>query len=258
MPPLGPFGPLATGALGGVASAGRYLARTTGSIASDVVSAAARAGEEISGRIAGTDATPGTVRLTVLILSDEHGVPLLRPDQLEPALSRADAVLSTGAGVRVRHLRTHVITTPAPTAALNPRANKLLLLDEALGRTEFYHRQLRAVDDTGSVTDVVGRPITAIVVRDIAGRTTGCSLGISADWVVVQAGLFDRSRPHEYDETVLAHELGHALNLPHHPASDNLMYFSSSPPDHIRGTRLNVVQRAVIQANRHVVPGIRR
>ena len=79
------------------------------------------------------------------------------------------------------------------------------------------------------------------MVRDIAGRTTGCSLGISADWVVVQAGLFDAGRPHEYDETVLVHELGHALNLPHHPSSDNLMYYSSSPPDHLRGTRLNVV-----------------
>jgi hypothetical protein len=102
------------------------------------------------------------------------------------------------------------------------------------------------------------RPITAIVVRDIAGRTTGCSLGISADWVVVQAGLFDADRPHEYDETVLVHELGHALNLPHHPSADNLMYYSSSPPEHVRGTRLNAVQRAVINANRHVVPGVRR
>lgn len=254
MPPLGPLGTVATG----VVSAGRYLARTTGSIAADVVSAAARAGEEISGRVAGTGATRGTVRLTVLILSDEGGVPLLHPAQLDSALARADAVLAAGAGVRVRHLGTHVVTTPAPTEALNPRANKLLLLDEALGRTDFYHRQLRTVADSGRVTDVVGRPITAIVVRDIAGRTTGCSLGISADWIVVQAGLFDDRTPHEYDETVLAHEIGHALNLPHHPSHDNLMYYSSSPPDHLRGTRLNALQRAVMNANRHVVPGVRR
>ena len=55
-----------------------------------------------------------------------------------------------------------------------------------------------------------------IVVRDIAGRVTGCSLGISADWVIVQAPLFDREQPGTYDETVVAHEIGHALNLPHH------------------------------------------
>ncbi|WP_111765702.1 hypothetical protein [Nakamurella deserti] len=241
-----------------VFGAGRYLVRTAGSMAADVASAAVRTGEVVGGLVSGTAATPGTVRLTVLILSDEHGVPLLHPAQLEPALARADAVLTDGAGVRVRHVGTHVITEPAPTTALNPRANKLLLLDEALGRTDFYHRQLKYVEDTGSVTDVVGRPITAIVVRDIAGRTTGCSLGISADWVVVQAGLFDTERPHEYDETVLVHELGHALNLPHHPSSDNLMYYSSSPPEHVRGTGLNAVQRAVINANRHVVPGVRR
>ncbi len=56
--------------------------------------------------------------------------------------------------------------------------------------------------------------------------------------------------------SLLAHEIGHALNLPHHPASDNLMYFSSSPPDHLRGTGLVTWQRAVVSANRHVVPGI--
>lgn len=246
------------GPLGTVFGAGRYLARTTGSLAADLASAVVRTGEVVGGLVAGTEATAGTVRLTVLILSDERGVPLLNPAQLEPALARADDVLSAGAGVRVRHVGTHVVTEPAPTGALNPRANKLLLLDEALGRTDFYHRHLKYTADAGSVTDVVGRPITAIVVRDIAGRTTGCSLGISADWVVVQAGLFDAGRPHEYDETVLVHELGHALNLPHHPSADNLMYYSSSPPDHIRGTRLNAVQRAVINANRHVVPGVRR
>ncbi len=245
-------------ALNGVIGATRYLTRTTGSIAADVAGAAVRAGELVVDRVAGTRPAPATIRLTVLILRDEQGVPLLDPAALEPALARADAVLTAGADVRVRHLGTHVATTPAPTSALEPRADKLLLLDEALGRTAFYHRQLRAVPDTGRISDVVGRPITAIVVRDIAGRTTGCSLGISADWVVVQAGLFDARAPHEYDETVLAHELGHALNLPHHPAGDNLMYFSSSPPDHLRGTRLNVIQRAVVQANRHVVPGVRR
>jgi hypothetical protein len=251
--------PFPTPRLGSTAvGVARYLARTASSLAADVASAAVHTGEVVSGLVAGTEAAPGTVRLTVLILSDERGVPLLQPALLEPALARADEVLAAGADVRVRHVGTHVVTEPAPTAALNPRANKLLLLDEALGRTDFYHRQLREIPDTGAVTDVVGRPITAIVVRDIAGRTTGCSLGISADWVVVQAGLFDPARPHEYDETVLVHELGHALNLPHHPSPDNLMYFSSSPPDHMRGTRLNAVQRAVINANRHVVPGVRR
>ncbi len=87
-----------------VVGAGRYLARTAGSMAADLASAAVRTGEVVGGLVAGTEATPGTVRLTVLILSDERGVPLLHPAQLEPALARADEVLSAGADVRVRHV----------------------------------------------------------------------------------------------------------------------------------------------------------
>ena len=105
-----------------------------------------------------------------------------------------------------------MIDEPAPPRALDPRANKLLLLDDVLGRTDFYRRHAAPID---LATAVVGAPITVIVVRDIAGRVTGCSLGVSADWVIVQASLFDRTKPHTYDETVLVHELGHALNLPH-------------------------------------------
>ena len=81
-------------------------------------------------------------------------------------------------------------------------------------------------------------PVTVIVVREIAGNTTGCSLGMTADWVVCQASLFDPADPHGYDETVLAHELGHALNLPHHRDPANLMFPTSSPPEHVRGTAL--------------------
>jgi len=243
--------------IAGLAGTARYLVRTAGSITADLASATVRTGEVVAGAIQGTRADPGTLRLTVLILSDENGVPLLQPADLTASIERADAVLRREANVRLRHVATHLVTEPAPTAALDPRANKALLLDEALGRTEFYHRHLNDVEDTGSVTDVVGRPVTAIVVRDIAGSTTGCSLGISADWVVVQAALFQPHLDQHYDETVLVHELGHAMNLPHHPSSGNLMYFASSPPDRLRGTRLNALQRAVINANRHVIPGVR-
>ena len=54
------------------------------------------------------------------------------------------------------------------------------------------------------------------------------------------------------------HELGHALNLPHHRAEQNLMFPASSPPGDLRGTTLQGWQTAVLHANRHVVPGISR
>ncbi len=136
---------------------------------------------------------------------------------------------------------------------MNPRAERLLLLDDVLGRTEFYRRHQAAVDASNLV---VGTPVTVVVVREIAGRTTGCSLGISADWVIVQASLFDAAAPRTYDETVLVHELGHALNLPHSRDRRNLMFPASSPPDAVRGTAVHPWQEAVLHANRHVVPGV--
>ena len=52
------------------------------------------------------------------------------------------------------------------------------------------------------------------------------------------------------------HELGHALNLPHFKDRQNLMFPASSPPGDLRGTRLQGWQTAILQANRHVVPGV--
>ena len=93
-------------------------------------------------------------------------------------------MLSAESGIRVRVTGIQVIDEPAPPRALDPRANRRLLLDDVLGRTEFYRRHSAPID---LATAVVGAPITVIVVRNIAGRVTGCSLGISADWVIVQA-----------------------------------------------------------------------
>ena len=56
---------------------------------------------------------------------------------------------------------------------------------------------------------------------------------------------------------MLAHELGHALNLPHFRDRQNLMFPASSPPGGLRGTTLQGWQTAILHANRHVVPGVR-
>jgi len=233
---------------------GRTLLQSGTHLVADVANATVRGVEAVGAKVTGKSPSPATLRLSVLILSDEAGVPLLEPSELEPAISFASTVLQTQ-GIRVRHIGTQVVTEPAPTGALDPRANKGLLLDQYLGRNDFYAEHLARFGAAGEITQVVGRPITAIVVRDIAGRTTGCSLGISADWVIVQASLFQRSKPNSYDDTVLVHELGHACNLPHHRSQGNLMFPSSSPPGNLRGSELTGWQGAVMHANRHVVPG---
>lgn len=236
-------------ALAGVA---RTATRVVGAAALDLSSGAIRLAEAGAAAARGERIGPATLRVSVLILSDEHG-PLTTADRVLPSVTCADEVLTRESGIRVRLTGITVIAEPAPANALDPRANQALLLDDVLGRTAFYRRHLSAATLTAAA---VGAPVTVIVVRDIAGRTTGCSLGINADWVVVQASLFDRDQPHAYDETVLVHELGHALNLPHVRDPGNLMFPASSPPAELRGTTLRGWQTAILQANRHVIPGV--
>ncbi|HOZ58656.1 MAG TPA: zinc-dependent metalloprotease family protein [Nakamurella multipartita] len=236
-----------------VTNLGRTAARAVGGLALDASHGVLTAAAGVRAAATGHTIGPATLRVHVVILSDETGRPLCAPEAVRPALQRADEVLRREAGIRVRVARLQVIDEPAPPRALDPRANQLLLLDDVLGRTEFYRRHEAPVD---VATLAVGTPVTVVVVRRIAGRTTGCSLGISADWVIVQAGLFDAADPGSYDETVLVHELGHALNLPHRRDRRNLMFPESSPPDGLRGTALHPWQEAILHANRHVVPGV--
>jgi hypothetical protein len=231
----------------------RTASRAVGGLALDLSSGIARVGEAARAAVTGETIGPATLRVHVVILSDEAGRPLTTPEAMTPSLDLAGTVLTAESGIRVRVTGVQVIDEPAPARALDPRANRRLLLDDVLGRTEFYRRHAAPVDLSSAV---VGAPLTVVVVRNIAGRVTGCSLGISADWVIVQASLFDREQPLTYDETVLAHELGHALNLPHFRDRQNLMFPASSPPGDVRGTRLQGWQTAILHANRHVVPGV--
>jgi hypothetical protein len=231
----------------------RTASRAVGGLALDVSSGLARAGEAAKAALTGETIGPATLRVHVVILSDEAGRPLTTAAAMTPSLDLAGNVLAAESGIRVRLTGIQVIDEPAPARALDPRANRRLLLDDVLGRTEFYRRHAAPVDLSSAV---VGAPVTVVVVRNIDGRVTGCSLGISADWVIVQASLFDRDRPTTYDETVLVHELGHALNLPHFRDRQNLMFPASSPPGDLRGTSLQGWQTAILHSNRHVVPGV--
>jgi hypothetical protein len=220
----------------------------------DLASGVSRLGEAAADSVTGRRRSPDVLRVQVLILRDEEGRPLCSSTAVQPALRRANLILQQHADVRVRVLAVRTVAETAPREALDPRANRGLMIDDVLGRTGFYRRHLASAD--GTAGGLVAAPITVVVVRTIAGHTTGCSLGVSADWVITQAALYDRGNDHTYDETVLAHELGHALNLPHSRVRGNLMFPESSPPDRVRGTALTGWQRALVRANRHVIPGV--
>lgn len=210
------------------------------------------AGIGAAASVLGRRTEPASLPVHVLILSDEKGAPLCRPEDVRASLDRADQVFRAGAGIRVRVAGMDVAADPAPTRALDLRSNRKLLLDDMSGHTAFFRDRLPA----RSALSTTGDPITVVVVRSITGRTTGCSLGMSADWVICRASLFDHGNPRTYDETVLAHELGHALNLPHVKDTGNLMNPTSSPPSRIRGTALRNWQAALMHANRHTVPAV--
>ena len=231
------FKPL-TGAL-------RAFTTTGAAVAADLASAATYAVETVGDAVTGRRSGGAVLRVRVLILSDESGRPLCSPDDVLGSVRAAQRIFDAGAGTRVRLTEVTTITEPAPTPALDPRANRGLLLDDITGRLDFFRDHLEP--------SLIASPVTVVVVRDISGRATGCSLGMTADWVVCQAALFDAARPDTYDETVLAHELGHALNLPHHRDRANLMFPESSPPDRRRGTGLAAWQSMVLRTNRHTV-----
>ncbi|TKV60793.1 hypothetical protein FDO65_03735 [Nakamurella flava] len=233
----------------------RVLGRTLGAATTDLASGAAELVETTGERLTGRRRDLSSLRVAVVVLSDEQGRPVTSVERVQASLDRADAVLRAEAGIAVRVTGVTVDPDPAPTDALDPPANRRLLLADVLGRTETYRRHTDPPGPGGGATSL-GAPVTVVVVRDISGRTTGCSLGMTADWVIVQAALFDPERAHTYDETVLAHELGHALNLPHHRDRHNLMFPASSPPGDLRGTDLTPWQGAVLRANRHVLPGV--
>lgn len=241
---------IASGAATALGGAARVLASTTRALALDAVAAAEGSVTGAVNIATGQRRAAATLPVRVLILSDEAGRPLTTADAVAPALDRAHRVLTEQASIRIRVAGVDIVERPAPTNALDPHSNRRLLLDDVLGRTSFVRRRLTR----RPALSVAGDPVTIVVVRTIAGRTTGCSLGMSADWVICQASLFDADDRRTYDETVLVHELGHALNLPHHRDRGNLMYPVSSPPDDLRGTALRPWQAALLRGNRHTVP----
>lgn len=82
-----------------------------------------------------------------------------------------------------------------------------------------------------------GAPLMVVPVRSVeGGRLAGCSLGPLVDYVTV-----DKDRP-----ACLAHEIGHACNLPHLADGMNLMNPTCG------GIHLNRWQVALLRLSRHV------
>jgi hypothetical protein len=132
----------------------------------------------------------------------------------------------------------------APTEALNPSCCGGEPFGEEFGiRGDFY---------ASHVAGWVGIPIsfrfpvTVFVVDDVKCKA-GCSLGPLADYVVVQwDGLNNAGEA--LPNSLIAHEIGHACNLPH--AGSSQPYLMWGPSN--RGDKVHGWQKNLFRSSRHV------
>ncbi|CUS04541.2 protein of unknown function [Candidatus Promineifilum breve] len=179
------------------------------------------------------------LRVRVVVLRDERGLPLASDAEVRPAYEEAQRILARMAGVAVEPAGWRVVTAPhaAPKAALDVRCTDGAWRDD-LGQAGAFFRSLMASTPAGMLTGY-GQPVTVFVVRSMTTHN-GCSLGAAADYVTVEAKSLRTAR------RLLAHEVAHACGLWHSKRPNNLM-LPQGP-----GEELTHMQAAVLRSSRHV------
>lgn len=179
------------------------------------------------------------LRLRVVVLRDERGLPLASDAEVRPAYEEAQRILARMAGVAVEPAGWRVVTAPhaAPKAALDVRCTDGAWRDD-LGQAGAFFRSLMATTTAGTLTGY-GAPVTVFVVRSMTTHN-GCSLGAAADYVTVEAKSLRTAR------RLLAHEVAHACGLWHTKKPNNLM-LPKGP-----GEELTHLQAAVLRSSRHI------
>lgn len=179
------------------------------------------------------------LKLRIVILRDERGLPLAGNEQAIPVFEEARRIFSRMAGVAVEPAEWRVVTAPhgAPKAALDVHCTDGAWRDD-LGEAGAFFRSLMATTTAGTLTGY-GAPITVFVIRSMSTHN-GCSLGPATDYVTIEAGTL-KSSPR-----LLAHEVAHACGLWHSKRPNNLMV-PKGPGEELTGW-----QAAVLRTSRHV------
>jgi hypothetical protein len=184
---------------------------------------------------------PKKLKYHVFILSTDKG-PLIDPANLEPSIEYFTQTFKERLNVNVDSYGKpgiEVITTPAPTAALDIGCGVDLLGNEFGDAGEWFAQYIAGWN---AIPISLTFPVTIFIVRSVqSGDKIGCSLGPLADYVVV-----------DYDMGVstgntLAHEVGHACNLWHVQRTSELMYRNPS-----RGSNFYWWQKNLARSSRHV------
>lgn len=197
------------------------------------------------------------LRLRVVVLAGTDGQPVVGPlgansieDRVMEAVEVARNIFRQEASVRIVSAGGKLVmvdATPAPEGALEVRCEGGALKDD-LGNVGFFFRRRMARNAVGTVVGA-GSPITAFVVKNVVNKH-GCSLGPLTDYVTVDVDGVTTG-----NKRTLAHEIGHALGLPHTGGAGSAL--SGSSPNNLMkpsgaGDKLNRRQVITIRNSRHV------
>ena len=191
------------------------------------------------------------MRVGVVVLNAPGVGDLARPEEIMQGMNFAERVFLDQANVKVIPITENASVVsedtalwlryeshPSPEAILNVHCNMTALLEDLwLAGSHFeYHMATRWFDSNFRRVFGLGAPIIVFVVRGIESFG-GCSLGPLSDYITIMPNRL----------ICIAHELGHACNLPHTEDPSNILH-------HVRcdQPRLTAWQAAVLRASRHV------
>jgi hypothetical protein len=182
------------------------------------------------------------LRLQVLILRDEAGIPLLNDNVslklLQGALDYAIKTFKDRFDVKIKPYGSPIIQTlpkAAPSAALDVRCDTGAASNEWGEAGEYFAKNLAGWN---LIPVSLGFPISVFIVRFIDGKI-GCSLGPLTDYVTV-------SVPGTQNISTIAHELGHCCGLLHRDDIKNLMFPNTGRSNNVTGW-----QKFVVRNSRH-------
>jgi hypothetical protein len=178
------------------------------------------------------------IRVCIIILRDEAGIPVTTAADLQPAVNQADTILRDEANVELIVEGIHTVDNNSPTNALDVGCNVDAWGEDLLVPGSYFQLTAAWHCTKGAIGRVLGyaNPIVVFCVRQIPGTTAGCALGPLTDYLTIEGR----------NPICLAHEMGHKVGLWHCCPGTNLANGNCG------GTQLDWWQIVIVRNSRYV------